>query len=176
MAKTRMEEAMFEVRVCGRSGHEETISFDVGELALSDLSLLVSDKPSRALIEEAMARYGRDIDEGVLKRLDHIEVYLREQGLPVEVESAGIEAESAGAPDSAARRISRCRSLLQLANFVLPPAAREDALDEWMDEIQCAAEENLPLGGRVLSILCRSLPALALRARLPVRARRGEGS
>jgi hypothetical protein len=70
--------------------------------------------------------------------------------------------------------VVRCRSLLKLANFLLPHSAREDALDEWMDEIQGAAEEGRPFRRRALSILCRSLPPLALRARLPVRARRGE--
>lgn len=82
---------------------------------------------------------------------------------------------ASGDPDPAVRRVLRCRSLLRLANLALPPSAREDALDEWMDEIQSAVEEGLPFRRRALSILCRSLPMLALRARFPVRARRGEG-
>ena len=77
--------------------------------------------------------------------------------------------------DSTVRRVSGCRSILRLANFVLPRSVREDALDEWMDELLSAAEEDLSFRRRAISILCRSLPALALRARRPVRARRGEG-
>lgn len=73
------------------------------------------------------------------------------------------------------RKVAKCRSLLGLAHRVLPPGVREDALDEWMDEIECAAVEGKPVLRRTLSILCRSLLSLALRSRRPARARGNGG-
>jgi hypothetical protein len=73
------------------------------------------------------------------------------------------------------RKVAKCRSMLQLANRVLPPDVREDALDEWTDEIECAAAEKKPVFRRALSILCRSLPREAVRSRRPARVRGNGG-
>jgi len=69
------------------------------------------------------------------------------------------------------KNVSRCRSLLDLAKVVLPPSARDDAIDEWTDEIECAAATGRPVLRRTVSILVRSLPRLAVRSRLPKRVR-----
>jgi hypothetical protein len=68
---------------------------------------------------------------------------------------------------------ARCKTLLGVAYRILPPKAREDALDEWHDEIECAAAQGKPVWGRTLSIIFRALPVLALRTRFPIRARGG---
>jgi hypothetical protein len=73
------------------------------------------------------------------------------------------------------RKVAKCRSMLELANRVLPPGVREEALDEWMDDVECAAEAKKPVIRRTLSILFRSLPSLALRSRRPARARGNGG-
>jgi hypothetical protein len=124
-------------------------------------------------IREAIARQLKLQGGEQVKAISDIEIVLSDIYLQKAEVISKIEV--AGVPQSTLRHVSRCRRLLQCANFVLPPSVREDALDEWMDEIQSAAEENLPFRRRALSILFRSLPALALRARLSVRARRGEG-
>jgi hypothetical protein len=69
----------------------------------------------------------------------------------------------------------RCRSLLASASCLLPPDEREEALDEWADEIETAAQKGGPVVRRTLSILFRSLPSMALRTRLPSRVSRGGG-
>ena len=71
------------------------------------------------------------------------------------------------------RRAQRCKSLLAAAHRVLPRTVREEALDEWLDEIECAASQGKPVLRRTISILCRALPILAVRSRLPARARGG---
>jgi len=68
--------------------------------------------------------------------------------------------------------VGRCRSLMSMATFALPSEIREESVDEWMDEIECAAAEERPVLRRAISILLRSLPILAWRSRLPTRARR----
>ena len=69
--------------------------------------------------------------------------------------------------------LAKCRSMLELAAGLLPQGERDDAFEEWVDEIETAASEGLPIFRRTCSIVCRSLPALVLRARLPRRAPRG---
>lgn len=90
---------------------------------------------------------------------------------------AGVEAARAKqavvAKPARARQVAKCRSLLEIGNRLLPQDVRDEALDEWMDEIECAAAKDLPVFRRVLSILLRSLPALAWRNRQPAPARRG---
>lgn len=71
------------------------------------------------------------------------------------------------------RRVTKCRSILEVANRLLPRDTRDETLDEWMDEIEAAAERDLPVFGRVVSILFRALPVMAWRSRLPTRARGG---
>ncbi|HET7416990.1 MAG TPA: hypothetical protein VFJ61_05150 [Solirubrobacterales bacterium] len=66
-------------------------------------------------------------------------------------------------------KTARCRSLLARACCLLPPAEREEALDEWADEIETAALQGRPIVRRTLSIVFRALPAMALRMRLPSR-------
>jgi hypothetical protein len=71
------------------------------------------------------------------------------------------------------RRAQGCKSLLAAAHRVLPRTVQEEALDEWLDEIECAASQGKPVLRRTISILCRALPVLAVRSRLPARARGG---
>lgn len=73
------------------------------------------------------------------------------------------------------RRLAKCRSMLELATGFLPLAERDEALDEWTDEIETASAKGLPIFRRTCSIILRSLPVLALRSRLPKRAPRGGG-
>jgi hypothetical protein len=79
---------------------------------------------------------------------------------------------SAAGETRRSRQVARCRSLLEIGNLLLPPGVRDDALDEWMDEIECAAAKNRPVLPRVVSIL-RTLPLLAWRSRLARARRRG---
>lgn len=72
-------------------------------------------------------------------------------------------------------RLDRCRSLLGAAAGLLPASERDDALDEWIDEIETAAALGHPIRRRTCSIVLRSLPVLALRARVPRRAPRKGG-
>lgn len=74
--------------------------------------------------------------------------------------------------ESPKRRLTFCRSLLSFAASALPPADRQEALDEWMDELECAAEENLPTLRRTASILFRAGPLMAVRSRGSARVRR----
>ncbi len=71
-------------------------------------------------------------------------------------------------------RVGRCRSLLAIVRHVLPSDVRDDALDEWLDEIECAAAAGRPVVRRTASIILRALPSLAWRSRVPARAR-GKG-
>jgi hypothetical protein len=71
------------------------------------------------------------------------------------------------------RAVRRCNSLLDAAGRLLPPSVRDEAVDEWRDEIETAAEGGRPVVRRTLSML-RSLPIHAWRARRPVRARPGD--
>lgn len=70
------------------------------------------------------------------------------------------------------RRLGFCFSFLSVAVNVLPRPDRQEALDEWADELRCAAEERLPILRRTASILVRALPPMALRGRVLSRARR----
>lgn len=95
---------------------------------------------------------------------------------PPDIQRAGYRAGSEDVQISRlVRKVGRCRSLLTIAKGVLPPDTRDDALDEWMDEIECAVEANHRVTGRLLSILFRALPAVAWRSRRPAWARRGGG-
>jgi hypothetical protein len=69
--------------------------------------------------------------------------------------------------------VHRACSLLALAKRALPPEVREEALQEWVDEIESAAEEGQPVRRRAVSIVLRALPVLAVRSRLPARVRGG---
>lgn len=69
--------------------------------------------------------------------------------------------------------VHRACSLLALAKRALPPEVREEALQEWVDEIETAADEGLPVRRRAISIVLRALPVLAVRSRLPARVRGG---
>lgn len=71
------------------------------------------------------------------------------------------------------RTVRRCGSLLDTAGRLLPPAVRDETLDEWIDEIETAAEDGQPVVRRTLSLL-RSLPILAWRGRRAVRVRPGD--
>jgi hypothetical protein len=95
------------------------------------------------------------------------------KGLELRVQD---ELRKTGANDvEPAPRVARCRLILRIAHRVLPPGMREDALDEWMDEIECTAEKGRPVLKRTFSILFRSLPVLAWRSRGPARVRGGGG-
>jgi hypothetical protein len=72
-----------------------------------------------------------------------------------------------------ARRVARCRSVLDLASRLLPAEARHDAFDEWVDEIESAACDGRPITRRTASIIFRSIPYAAWRSRRPSRMRRG---
>lgn len=74
---------------------------------------------------------------------------------------------------ASSRKVTRCRSILGLVNRALPRGVRDDMLDEWMDDIETAAEEGMPVRRRMVSIVLRSLPAIAWRSRRPTRAREG---
>jgi hypothetical protein len=164
----------------GHDGRQEIVEIDSRELRDLDpdagLSPVRLRSPAFLQGLEHRIRVERDDWDGQLKDVRVLYIddnlahsWLKREGRIVE------GAEASDERDDTLRQISRCRGLLRLANLALPRSVREDALDEWMDEIHCAAEEGLPLRHRALSILFRSLPALALRARFPVRARRGEG-
>jgi hypothetical protein len=75
-------------------------------------------------------------------------------------------------PRPAKRRLSFCFSFLSVAVNALPQPDRQEALDEWVDELRCAAEESLPILRRTASILVRALPSMALHGRFLSRARR----
>jgi hypothetical protein len=62
--------------------------------------------------------------------------------------------------------------LLWVACALLPREIRQEQFEEWRDEIQCARETGLPAARRTLSIVSRSIPQLAWRARRPSRIRR----
>jgi hypothetical protein len=71
------------------------------------------------------------------------------------------------------RTVRRCGSLLGAASRLLPSSVRDEAVDEWLDEIETAAEDGRPILRRTLSIL-QSLPIQAWRVRRAVRVRPGE--
>lgn len=85
---------------------------------------------------------------------------------------AGASAPPKALDAASSRKVTRCRSILGLVNRALPRGVRDDMLDEWMDDIETAAEEGMPVRRRMASIL-RSLPVIAWRARRPARAREG---
>jgi hypothetical protein len=70
-------------------------------------------------------------------------------------------------------RTAKCRWVLRLANHLLPSEAREESIDEWIDEIETASEGGVGVYRRTASILVRSLPVLAWRSRMPARVRGG---
>jgi hypothetical protein len=68
-------------------------------------------------------------------------------------------------------KVARCCSALVLAHRLLPRSIRADALTEWVDEIEAAADVGAPIMGRTLSIILRAVPSLAFRERRPARVR-----
>lgn len=70
------------------------------------------------------------------------------------------------------KRLGFCFSFLSVAVNILPRPDRQEALDEWVDDLRCAAEDNLPILRRTASILVWALPPMALRGRVLSRARR----
>lgn len=74
------------------------------------------------------------------------------------------------------REVARCRQHLALAARLLPAAVRQDALDEWIDEIECAAEAGKRIRGRALSIMLRTVPHAIWRAWRPAVVRRRSNS
>lgn len=54
---------------------------------------------------------------------------------------------------------------LWTACALLPREVRDDQFNEWCDEIQCAREDGVSVGRRTLSLVLRSIPRLAWRAR-----------
>lgn len=71
--------------------------------------------------------------------------------------------------------VERCRSALVIAGRLLPGAVRNEAVDEWLDEIECAASAQRGVTRRTASILIRTLPALVWRSRRPMYVR-GRGN
>jgi hypothetical protein len=55
--------------------------------------------------------------------------------------------------------------MLRAGCAFLPPHDREDQLDEWLDEIECARERDLPVHRRTLSIVLIALPVMCVRNR-----------
>lgn len=93
--------------------------------------------------------------------------------------SAFARREAAGrGSDEAPRRsrdVARSRSIISAAIRLLPANAREEALDEWMDEVECAAEAGAGTRARTWSIVSRALPVAIWRAWWPARARQRGG-
>jgi hypothetical protein len=173
-----MSEYGIVVRLLRRGRPEDTV--ELGPEQLREFGLVLD----RDLSDASSAQIAEAVRRGIAERgawnaeLTDVQLVLRDYTIHLDTTyTRWAEARSLDhpAPDPIDRRVSRCRSILELANLALPSSLREDALDEWMDEIQTAAEQGLPIRRRAFSILLRSLPALALRARLPVRARRREG-
>jgi hypothetical protein len=67
------------------------------------------------------------------------------------------------------RDVARSRSVISAAVRLLPASAREEAIDEWMDEVECAAEADVGTIGRTCSIVLRALPTAIWRAWRPAR-------
>jgi hypothetical protein len=67
----------------------------------------------------------------------------------------------------------RCQSLLEVGQRLLPARIREETLDEWVDELETAAEKGRAIWRRTFSILFRALPSIACRSRLSLHGRRG---
>ena len=148
---------------------EEKIS-DADLSRLNSTEDLIRGEAGLAFLDKAVEQTRTDIDEIHSYRL---EVSPPDGGLIARAEVTAVVSEE---PAPARGRVERCHSILRLANLVLPPRVRGEALDEWIDEIECAAAEKKPVLRRTLSIVFRSLPSLALRARLPARARREGGA
>jgi hypothetical protein len=148
---------------------------------------LMPGRRATARVRRRAGDYTVIVDETIVRVAKHqgedevaVKIKVPLVSLAVAIRSLGLEVwfaerDPESVRGSSARNVSRCRSLLQAANVALPSSVREDALDEWMDEIQSAAEEGLPVRRRALSILFRTLPVAALRTRLRIRARRREG-
>lgn len=68
------------------------------------------------------------------------------------------------APGREEEQIAACRSVLMVVGRVLPAEAREEMLDEWMDDLESALEQGRPLLPRVVSIL-RSFPYMVVQCR-----------
>jgi hypothetical protein len=62
-----------------------------------------------------------------------------------------------------------------LGKCFVPSSLREDTIDEWLDEIETAADAGKPVLWRTVSILIRALPRVVARGWRPTRAgeRRG---
>jgi hypothetical protein len=110
----------------------------------------------------------------VAHELDHREIRGYRVSLASAVSGVHIYKAAEETPEAAkeARSVGRCRSILGIAKVVLPRDVCDDAVDEWMDEIECAAAENRPVLRRTISIVVRSLPLLAWRSRVPMRVRK----
>lgn len=81
---------------------------------------------------------------------------------------SALEEQSKG-PGSLNRRVARCRSILEIVHRALPASIRADALDEWIDELECAASARRPVVKRTVSIVIRAIPLMLLQGhRLPL--------
>ena len=149
-------------------------------------SYICSISPHEAAMVEGRYIGKNSVEEQEETQFEVAERILKAEGIDLSaVRGFEIQVASLNSPPSAAQsltetaeqpqRVRQCRSLLSLAKAVLPKDVREDAIDEWMDEIECAAAEDRPVLRRAISILVRSLPVLAWRSRLPRRARRPGG-
>jgi hypothetical protein len=151
-----------------------------------EIEIVLRDEPRHLRFETHVTQSEFSVLLGYPKSLEAVEIVtevLREMiDLPVSpsdidrwhiVES--VEPAPATPKRDRRRGVAPARSLLALANRVLPPEDREEALAEWVDEIETAADEGLSVRRRAISILLRSLPVMALRSRLPARVRGGGG-
>lgn len=73
------------------------------------------------------------------------------------------------------RAVSRCRSVFNLGKRLLPSDVRDDVTDEWIDEIETAAEAGKPVLWRTISILAYAFPCAVIRSLRPSRARERKG-
>ena len=130
-------------------------------LSLKGEGSISRDKTEFELFEKVLVAAG--IDD---RDLTSFGVELIEDGLDTP------SAQSMGSPSMQPdRSVRHCRSLLGIARIALPEDVYEDAVAEWMDEIESAATNDRPVIRRAVSILIRSLPVLAWRSRLPSRVR-----
>lgn len=152
-----------------------------GHKLVTVVSLSASEVAAFANHPEVGERMARDLIAMLLRR----NALILDAGLSLDdaFESWGVslfDAATTDQPDVApasppSPRLARCRSLLGLASGLLPASEREDAFDEWADEVETAAAEGRPILRRTCSIVARSLPVMILRSRLPKRAPRGGG-
>lgn len=152
-----------------------------GRKLVTVVALSTSEVAAFANHPEVGERMARDLIAMLLRR----NALILDEGLSLDgaFESWGVslfDAATTDQPDVApasppSPRLTRCRSLLGLATGLLPASEREDAFDEWADEIETAMADGRPILRRTCSIVLRTLPVLMVRARLPKRAPRGGG-